>query len=380
MEKLKENKLLIIAIVAIVILGVVVFFGDKIGMKNSNNNQNGMDVNGSKQTGAEANFNIVKTKASSLTLEDYSTDVFSMKKPQGWSVETGGAGMYYAIKVYDPQDTNNQVFLMLKMQPLLKSSAAKSAWQNYYQLSGNSSQYKVFADAVVLDNPTTEDFYSKFGEISSYMNGIEPTLASFKFPTLSNFVKQEEFESSSSMKNVALDSKVLRATFKGDNQKNGEGMFMASIVNFGTQYQGGADMGYYMIYDIMAITADKDEFINYKDILLQSVNSIEFSNAYVTKTIDDGNAQTKQALALNASIQKSFDSYMSAWENRQKSYDIMSQKQSDATLGYERVYDTETGDIYKTYNGFTDDYTGNRYQTITDEMYTNKIEGYIEKK
>ena len=380
MEKLKENKLLIIAIVAIVILGVVVFFGDKIGMKNSNNNQNGRDVNGSTQTGAEANFNIVKTKASSLTLEDYSTDVFSMKKPQGWSVETGGAGMYYAIKVYDPQDTNNQVFLMLKMQPLLKSSAAKSAWQNYYQLSGNSSQYKVFADAVVLDNPTTEDFYSKFGEISSYMNGIEPTLASFKFPTLSNFVKQEEFESSSSMKNVALDSKVLRATFKGDNQKNGEGMFMASIVNFGTQYQGGADMGYYMIYDIMAITADKDEFINYKDILLQSVNSIEFSNAYVTKTIDDGNAQTKQALALNASIQKSFDSYMSAWENRQKSYDIMSQKQSDATLGYERVYDTETGDIYKTYNGFTDDYTGNRYQTITDEMYTNKIEGYIEKK
>ncbi len=380
MEKLKENKLLIIAIVAIVILGVVVFFGDKIGMKNSNNNQNGMDVNGSKQTGAEANFNIVKTKASSLTLEDYSTDVFSMKKPQGWSVETGGSGMYYAIRVYDPQDTNNQVFLMLKMQPLLKSSAAKSAWQNYYQLSGNSSQYKLFADAVVLDNPTTEDFYSKFGEISSYMNGIEPTLASFKFPTLSNFVKQEEFESSSSMKNVALDSKVLRATFKGDNQKNGEGMFMASIVNFGTQYQGGADMGYYMIYDIMAITADKDEFINYKDILLQSVNSIEFSNAYVTKTIDDGNAQTKQALALNASIQKSFDSYMSAWENRQKSYDIMSQKQSDATLGYERVYDTETGDIYKTYNGFTDDYTGNRYQTITDEMYTNKIEGYIEKK
>ena len=155
---------------------------------------------------------------------------------------------------------------------------------------------------------------------------------------------------------------------------------MASIVNFGTQYQGGADMGYYMIYDIMAITADKDEFINYKDILLQSVNSIEFSNAYVTKTIDDGNAQTKQALALNASIQKSFESYMNAWENRQKSYDIMSQKQSDAILGYERVYDTENGDIYKTYNGFTDDYTGNRYQTITDEMYTNKIEGYIEKK
>ena len=69
---------------------------------------------------------------------------------------------------------------------------------------------------------------------------------------------------------------------------------------------------------------------------------------------------------------------MSAWENRQKSYDIMSQKQSDATLGYERVYDTETGDIYKAYNGFTDDYYGNRYQGITDDMYSEAVSGYIE--
>ena len=181
------------------------------------------------------------------------------------------------------------------------------------------------------------------------------------------------------MKSVALDSKVLKGTFTGDNSKEGEGLFMASVVNFGNQYNGGIDMLYYMVYDIMAITAEKNEFINYKDILLESVNSIEFSDSYVKQTIDDGNAQTKQALALNASIQKSFDSYMNAWENRQKSYDIMSQKQSDATLGYERVYDTDTGEIYKAYNGFTDDYKGERYKSITDNMYTEKTSGYIEK-
>ena len=52
---------------------------------------------------------------------------------------------------------------------------------------------------------------------------------------------------------------------------------------------------------------------------------------------------------------------------------------SDATLGYERVYDTETGEVYRAYNGFTDVYKGNRYQTITDDMYTSPISGYIEK-
>lgn len=237
----------------------------------------------------------------------------------------------------------------------------------------------MFTQAVVLNSPTTENFYKKFNEIATYQKNIQTEFAEDNFPTFSNFTKIEEAEANTSMKSLALDSKVLRGTFTGENSKEGEGLFMASIVNFGNQYQGGVDMGYYMIYDIMSITSAKDEFIDYKDILLESVNSIEFTDSYVKQTIDDSNAQTQKALELNASMQKAFDSYMSAWENRQKSYDIMSQKQSDATLGYERVYDTDTGEIYKAYNGFTDDYTGERYQTITDNMYTEKVTGYIEK-
>lgn len=237
----------------------------------------------------------------------------------------------------------------------------------------------MFTQAVVLNSPTTENFYKKFNEIATYQKNIQTEFAEDNFPTFSNFTKIEEAEANTSMKSLALDSKVLRGTFTGENSKEGEGLFMVSVVNFGNQYQGGVDMGYYMIYDIMSITSAKDEFIDYKDILLESVNSIEFTDSYVKQTIDDGNAQTKQALAINAQMQQAYDSYNQAWENRQKSYDIISQKQSDATLGYERVYDTDTGEIYKAYNGFTDDYTGERYQTITDNMYTEKVTGYIEK-
>ena len=359
----------LIAIVIIVILGVMLL---------NNNKKESDEVGKTEKSATKEDVKIVANEASKLTLEEYKTDNFTMKKPTGWTVETGGTGIFYAIRVYDPQNTNNQVYLMLKVQPLLKNTSAKTSWQNYYSMSGNNSQYKLFADAVVLDNPTTEGFYKKFDEISTYLSSLEPTLSTMKFPKFSNFTKIEEFESSASMKSVALDSKVLRGTFTGENSKEGEGLFMASVVNFGNQYQGGVDMGYYMIYDIMSITSAKDEFIDYKDILLESVNSIEFTDSYVKQTIDDSNAQTQKALELNASMQKAFDSYMSAWENRQKSYDIMSQKQSDATLGYERVYDTDTGEIYKAYNGFTDDYTGERYQTITDNMYTEKTSGYIE--
>jgi hypothetical protein len=374
MDKKKYTKIGIL--VTVIIVAIVLGIGGLIYSKVKNNDM-GNDI---QKIAKKENVKIRENEVRQLTLEDYSTDVFSMKKPKGWTVEGAGIGVFYAIRAYDPQNTNNQVFLMVKMQPLLKSDSAKSAWQNYYNLSGGNAQYKVFANAVVLNNPTTEGFYKKFGEISSYVNSIEPTLSSFKFPTFNSFIKQEEFDSTASMKNVALDSKVLRATFKGDNGKDGEGLFLASVVDFGSgQYQAGVDTSFYMVYDIMSVTSEKDKFIDYKDILLQTVNSIEFSDSYVKTTIDNSNAQTQKALELSASIQRAFDSYMSAWESRSKSYDIMSQKQSDAILGYERVYDTENGDIYKAYNGFTDDYDGERYKSISDNMYTEPTYGYIDK-
>ena len=70
---------------------------------------------------------------------------------------------------------------------------------------------------------------------------------------------------------------------------------------------------------------------------------------------------------------------MDSWDKRNTSFDIMSQKQSDATLGYERVYDTKTNEIYKAYNGFNDEYDGERYKPVTDNMYLEKTSGYIEK-
>ena len=44
-----------------------------------------------------------------------------------------------------------------------------------------------------------------------------------------------------------------------------------------------------------------------------------------------------------------------------------------------KKYYEQTGDIYKAYNGFTDEYDGERYKSVTDEMYTEKTNGYIEK-
>lgn len=318
-------------------------------------------------------------KNEEIVLEEYKNNEFSMKKPKGWVVETAGSGMFYSIKVYDPNEKRNQIFLLLKAQPLLKSDKASALYKNYYKLTGNNPSWKLFSEAIVLNKPTVLEFYKSFNKYSEFAKSIEPTYSNFNFPVLNDINVIEEYPGNGQFKNIALDDKIIRISYNNEESKSAEGMFKAAVVNFGNTMQGGTDIGYYMVYDIAFISSVKDEFTNYQSILADSFKTIEFNDEYVKKTIDDGNAQTKASLELNASIQRSFESYMSAWESRSKTYDIMSQKQSDQILGYERVYDTDTNEIYKAYNGFTDDYKGNKYKSVTDDMYLNKTNGYIEK-
>ena len=129
----------------------------------------------------------------------------------------------------------------------------------------------------------------------------------------------------------------------------------------------------------MFYTAPKDDFINWDDALSTVASSLEFTDTFVNGFNNQQDAVMKNFQNIRNVGNQITDGIMDSWEKRNKSYDIMSQKQSDATLGYERVYDTETNEVYKAYNGFTDDYSGKRYKSITDDMYTDKVVGYIEK-
>ena len=69
---------------------------------------------------------------------------------------------------------------------------------------------------------------------------------------------------------------------------------------------------------------------------------------------------------------------MDSYNRRNATYDVLSQKRSDATLGYERVQDTETGEYYRAENGFTDWYKGTRYRPAPEKAaYLTPVSGYI---
>ena len=139
------------------------------------------------------------------------------------------------------------------------------------------------------------------------------------------------------------------------------------------------DVYYLNVYDAMFITAPKDEFVNWESTLSTIVSSLEFTDTFINGFNSEQDAVMKNFQNIRNIGNQISDGIMDSWNKRSASFDIMSQKQSDATLGYERVYDTETNEVYKAYNGFTDDYSGKRYKSISDDMYTKGISGYIEK-
>lgn len=135
-----------------------------------------------------------------------------------------------------------------------------------------------------------------------------------------------------------------------------------------------------MAYNVMAVTAAKDTFIEWESVLTDCMKTLQYSDSFVSSTNQASNEKVALSQQISRNFNQTMDGIMSSWENRNKSQDIISQKQSDATLGYERVYDTETNEIYRATNGFTDVYDGSRYKSVTDDsMYSEPISGYIER-
>lgn len=379
---MKKN---VIRLISLVLAIIMMFSLSACGKKKTTTDDN--TKKSEKTEKVEKGIKITKTAAKSVETEKYECADFSVTIPKGWKVTSGGLNMEHSIRIYDPNEPLNQMFILLKAEILLHSQAGKAAWQSIYNM-GNS-QAIIFAKAPVLENPSTENFYKIFSQYTDFASELESSYSGYTFPCFDNFTVTDRFESNDGLKSVAFGDELLRATFS-DNGKEGEGLFSAAVVDFGSQpisngqlsgYQlQTADGGYYMAYNVIAITAVKDTFIEWESVLSDCMKTLDYSSNFVSATNQASNEKVALAKQISQNFNATMDAFMSSWENRSRSQDIMSQKQSDAILGYERVYDTETNEIYKATNGFTDVYDGKRFEPVTDDnMYAEPISGYIEK-
>ena len=308
---------------------------------------------------------IVASETKNIEYEEYNNGLIKIMIPKGWKVELPPVDyIHYSFKVYNPDKPDLMYIYCLKLEGFLKSKKARDTYKRLYPTA-------VFSKLPYIDPQTTEAYYKVFTDAAILTN--KEDLKMEYLPHLNEFTVIENMGKS------YLDGDILRASFKKDDGSLMEGLFTASVFSAGSYYISGVDVFPLNVYNTIMLTAPDSEFAEWQDVMDHSIGTLEFTETFVSK-FNASEAQLVNTVIANQKVLDSIgDMIMDSWEKRSRSYDIISQKRSDATLGYERVYDTDTGDVYKAYNGFTDNYHGQKYQPITDDMYGTKISGYIEK-
>jgi len=341
-------------------------------------------LNGCALFQSKTKLNFVAAEAIDLNLVDYDGSFFTMKIPSGWTIETTGNYEAFGFKLYDPEIPSRQIFYYGSMSPFTKSLDGREAWQTYINWGGYTSS-QLYVDVPYLDPASTEEFFYKFDEFAQVANqyGIEHV-----FPVLTDLEILRRVDYSTAMSSVAEDEAMIRALHTQDGALC-EGLYAATIVDAMTAFMYGTDAGYYTVYLIMGISAPIEEFSQIEAQLAESVSSFQFEQDYIDIGVAQNEWETEMAIKVGETLSAAADSYNQAWFNRQGSDDALSQKRSDGMLGYDRLYDSETGKTYKAELGFYDEYDGNRteyanpnLQLVPDDGYTyysQDISGYINK-
>ena len=255
---------------------------------------------------------------------------FSLEKPKGWEVEA-----------VDGKSNGKLFGLQLTVRTPDKTQGVNVL--DFIIIPKNN-----------LSEPTIEAMYKGLFQSASEWNVLETTVPDY----LQQYIDTHSKE--------VADAKVLHVEFEQNGIK-GEGMYLGILEDILSDS--------YIAVTLWSGWTPRGEYQNWSDIYTKIQASVKYTDSYRARF--SSSTASYSADSNNTSMS---DAFMDSWNKRNKSEDIMRQKQQDATLGYERVYDTQTGSIYRADNGFMEKYStldGQRYSAISDDMYTEGYQGYV---
>ncbi|MFH1559419.1 MAG: hypothetical protein ABIC19_02760 [Patescibacteria group bacterium] len=292
-------------------------------------------------------------KTELLQLVPWTDGAVSLSIPFDWNVFTGGECATKSILARDPSSELKQVFYFSQAGPVYTSQEQKTRDYSYMKMGG----YNITWLKSPVVNPVTADNY--------LMNFSDLALTGFfqqafpRVPIMTN-VKIISSQEVSNKPAYATDAKLIRAEFK-QNNKSGEGYF----------YIATADMqiglGYGMVF--IGVTAPRGLLDLITPSLKKSLDSYAVNQDYVNTCINANNKAAAGALKAGKILSETSDTIMDVWENKLESEQRMSEKQSDAILGFSRLYNPDTDEVYEITPEFYD-----YYQAHDDEFEMNYLE------
>ena len=312
-----------------------------------------------------AQLNAQKTQPIVTQTQLYNDGRFTMQLPAGWKVMTTGTlAQDIIVKAWDPECPERCFFRAAKIEPVLRSQAAKAWYAQYSGLGG--LMYSLYADAPALEELTVACFLTHVNDVREYAFKYYDTglmLDAHCIPELNDVRVLESFPSKAACLPTCYDNSVARVAFTSEGGVACEGMMTAQPTRIGTSLMmGGVDISPDTVYEFMGFMAPQAEMIELEPVLSQCLASFAFTEDFIRQSLQAAGDQYEIVRQMNANMQAASDSCNDAWADRQTTYDVLSQQRSDATLGYDRLYDSETGEVYRAEAGFWDEYELHRYE------------------
>ena len=293
----------------------------------------------------------------------YDDGRFSMEVPVGWKiVTTGTSAADLSVRAYDPDCPERTYFRAGKAQPFLRSQAAKD-W--YGQYAGLDFMYAAFADAPALEELTVACYVQHLADLREYGKkyaGNSQFLDYNACPEVYDARVLEVKPSGLACMPTCYDNSLVRVAFNSERGVACEGWITAQPTRIGASlYMNGVDISPDIVYDAMGFMAPEGELIELEDVLNRCMASFRYNEEFVRQSIRAAGEEAEIIRQMNENLQAAYDRCNDAWSSRETSYDILSQQRSDATLGYDRLYDSVTGEVYRAETGFWDEYSLNPY-------------------
>ena len=295
-----------------------------------------------------ATFQLVPT----LKLEDYNGGFFSIKKPIGWDIVTAGSCSTFAFCIRDKEHPVNQIFYFNELGPVYLAEQQKIIDKHYVDMGGSLPSW---FEMPVVNPLTPENFLSKF-ELIAETDIAKKFMQDF--PELKNIEVISVAAEDSPL--PGGKTKTIRALFRQGGDL-GEGLFyitVAPLIPLMGYAWGGTGFGYVII----GITSVKSDFRYLQETLTQSLRSLNISQSFVDNCLQQQQQQLQGVLKAGNTLSETSDIITDVWESRNRSDDVISEKRSDAILGYQRVYNPDTGTVYEVPLGFYEQYNIHREQ------------------
>ena len=280
----------------------------------------------------------------------YQCQYFTVEIPEGWEVEWKGNAEQLIWTARAPEGTYAGVNNIDHMTICKTQQTAGMLGQPIWLENGTVQEYfeKIYSD-------TTENF--------TVHNSCVPA-------------NKDELQALRSDKAI-WDYQAMYATFYDKAAGcDGEGIYSAVVMEApDLVLTGGINYAMWEINCTLSQWAEPGRLVDWAPVLAHICQTFTYTDYYIQEWMAIYNAQFTQSSPAGDT-----DPVMEAYEERSREETIRMEKYSDMIGEYERVYDNETGDIYRAYNGFLDDMGDqNRYSSITDNQYADGYVGWIDK-